>query len=153
MLKQKKGFNLVKEDMEKALQDYTNQINRIYYVDETAEVTQEQWGYLNQLAGGNRPMDNTIFNKLMDELKQLHSKKNHDYASDDDPYSNFEFAAHLVKEFNNPVDVVFVCMIGIKIARLGQLLSGKTPNNESVEDTLKDLTTYCGIWASYHMSE
>ena len=92
---------------------------------------------------------NKTFNNLMDSIKELHDKKNHDYANEDNPYSNFEFASLLIREFTNPVDQSFACLIGIKLARLGQLLSGKEPNNESVEDTMRDLTTYCGIWAAY----
>lgn len=85
----------------------------------------------------------------MDSIKELHEKKNHDYASDNDPYSNFEYAASLLVGFTDPVDQVFVAIIGIKLARLGQLLGqGKEPNNESVEDTMRDLTTYCGIWTA-----
>ena len=98
-------------------------------------------------------MINKTFNNLMDSIKELHAKKNHDYASDDNPYSNFEFAAHLVSEFNNPVDQVFAGIIGIKLARLGQLLSGKKPNNESAEDTMRDLTTYCGIWTARRINK
>lgn len=93
---------------------------------------------------------NKTFDNLMDEIKELHSKKNHDYAADNNPYSNFEFSAQLVAQFTNPVDQVFAGIIGIKIARLGQLLGqGKKPNNESVRDSMRDLTTYCGIWCSW----
>jgi len=95
-------------------------------------------------------MKNKTFNNILDEMRELHDKKSSDYASDSNLYSNFEFAAHLVSQFSDPVDQVFVCLIGIKIARLGQLLSGKKPKNESVEDSLRDLPTYCTIWASYH---
>lgn len=94
-------------------------------------------------------MKNKTFDELMDGLKELHAKKNSDYASDDNPYSNFEFSAHLVSQFTDPVDQVFAGIIGIKIARLGQLLGkGKTPKYESVDDTMRDLTNYCGIWTS-----
>ena len=93
-------------------------------------------------------MVNQTFNNLMDSIKELHDKKNHDYANKNNPYSNFEFASLLIREFTDPVDQAFVCLIGVKLARLGQLLSGKEPNNESVEDTMRDLTTYCGIWAA-----
>lgn len=86
----------------------------------------------------------------MDEIKELHDRKNSDYASDTNPYSNFEFSAKIVEQFTSPVDQVFAGIIGIKIARLGQLLGvGKSPKNESIRDTMRDLTTYCGIWCSY----
>lgn len=96
-------------------------------------------------------MKNKTFNDLMDSIKELHDKKNHDYASENNPYSNFEFASLLIREFTDPVDQSFACLIGVKLARLGQLLSGKEPNNESVEDTMRDLTTYCGIWAAWRI--
>jgi len=97
-------------------------------------------------------MINKTFNDLMEGIKELHDKKNHDYASDQNPYSNFEYAANLVMDFTDPVDQVFVAIIGIKLARLGQLLGkDKIPNNESVEDTMRDLTTYCGIWTARYI--
>lgn len=99
-------------------------------------------------------MRNKVFNKLMDEIKELHDKKNQDYAEDDNPYSNFEYAAHLTKQFSDSVDQVFASIIGIKIARLGQLLGrNKNPKNESVRDTMRDLTTYCGIWCCWRNNE
>ena len=85
----------------------------------------------------------------MDELKELHERKNKDYATDANPYSNFEFASQLVALFNDPVDATFAAIIGVKLARLGELLGkGKTPQNESVRDTLRDLTCYSGIWTA-----
>jgi len=94
-------------------------------------------------------MKNQTFNTLMDNIKDLHAAKNHDYADENNPYSNFEFAAKLVEQFTDPVDQVFAAIIGIKIARLGQLSSGKLPNFESRYDTQIDLPTYCGIWTAY----
>lgn len=86
----------------------------------------------------------------MDELKELHDRKNKDYATDDNPYSNFEFAALLVKLFNNPVDQTFAGIIGNKLARLGELLGkDKSSHNESIRDTMRDLTCYMGIWAAH----
>jgi hypothetical protein len=49
------------------------------------------------------------------------------------------------------VDAVFAVLIGIKKARLRELLrSGKTPNNESIADTRTDLAMYAALWASYY---
>ena len=91
-------------------------------------------------------MKNKTFDQLMEGIKILHDNKNEDYADKDNPYSNFEFASLLVREFSDPIDQVFVCLIGMKLARLSQLLSGKKPHFESIQDTMMDLTTYCGIW-------
>jgi hypothetical protein len=93
---------------------------------------------------------NKTFEKLLDEMKELHNKKAQDYAQEGNPYSNFERAAELSSWFNNPVDRVFAALISVKLARLAELRNtNKTPNNESVNDTTKDLTVYCGLWHSY----
>jgi len=91
---------------------------------------------------------NPHFHKLLDELKIIHDKKSQDYANDN-VFSNFEFAAEVAK---CSVDQAFLVLIGVKIARLHELvLSEKKPNNESVMDTFYDLTNYCAILTSYHM--
>lgn len=92
---------------------------------------------------------NPKFDMLLDEMRELHDKKNHDYAKDDDPLSNFTEAAEVAKGFTG-VDAVFASLIGVKLARLRELLkSGKAPNNESVGDTRRDLAMYAALWACY----
>lgn len=96
-------------------------------------------------------MRNQKFDALLDQMAGLHDRKNTDYASDANPYSNFEEAAREAEGFTG-VDAVFAVLIGIKKARLRELLrSGKTPNNESIVDTRTDLAMYATLWASYHM--
>lgn len=97
------------------------------------------------------PTNNPKFNRLLEEMGNLHNKKNFDYSRSDDPYSNFKEAA---KAAGCDVDTVFRVLIGIKIARLNELLSsGKTPNNESIQDSRMDLTMYCALWTSYHLEK
>jgi hypothetical protein len=92
---------------------------------------------------------NPRFNSLLREMYELHEKKNHDYAKDGDPYSNFKEAAAAA---GCSVDTVFQVLIGIKQARLRELLaSGKTAQNESVQDSRMDLAMYAALWASYHL--
>ncbi len=94
---------------------------------------------------------NPKFDMLLDEMGQLHDLKNSDYASDGDPYSNFKFAACVAEGFTG-VDAVFATMLGIKLARLRELKGkGKTPKNESVADSMRDLATYAALWASYDL--
>lgn len=88
---------------------------------------------------------NQTFDKLMDELKELHAAKSHDYAEDANPYSNFEFAARFAKV---PLYKVYLVILGIKYARYHELMGGKEPKNESILDTNKDATTYNGIMTS-----
>jgi hypothetical protein len=85
------------------------------------------------------------FDELLKEMLDTHTKKGHDYARPGNPFSNFEFAAKLVSDFVDPVDRVFASIIGIKIARIIEL-QHKDAVNESVLDTHKDLTIYCGLW-------
>jgi hypothetical protein len=92
---------------------------------------------------------NPRFEMLLDEMRQLHFLKNADYARSDDPMSNFKEAAEVARGFTG-VDAVFASLIGIKLARLRELTSaGKTPNNESVGDTRRDLAMYATLWAAY----
>ena len=93
-------------------------------------------------------MRNPKFDALLVQMGVIHDKKNEDYANDN-PYSNFETAAGIARGFRG-TDAVFATLIGIKIARLQELIGGnKTPNNESVEDSLLDLAVYAALWASY----
>jgi hypothetical protein len=78
------------------------------------------------------------FYALIEEIAQLHSSKNHDYASKQNPLANFEECRGFGVE---PHVGVFVRMSD-KWARLKQLIGGKSPKNESVRDTLIDLAVY-----------
>jgi len=82
-------------------------------------------------------------------MDAVHVKKNHDYAQEGNPFSNFERAAVIVSWFKNDIDKVFACLIGVKLARLAELRNGKTPNNESIRDNGIDLTNYAGLWQAY----
>lgn len=94
------------------------------------------------------------FLELVDKMKAIHVKKSADYARDDNPYSNFELAAELVKHFDNPIDQVFVALIGVKLARLSALLnSGRLPQNESIADTFIDGPNYFALWGAHYMKE
>ena len=84
--------------------------------------------------------------EVYEDLARLVRSKAHDYADDGNVYSNFEGAAQLA---NVSVDTVFHVMVGIKMERLRQLMSGKTPNHEGIEDTLKDAANYLSLWLGY----
>lgn len=92
---------------------------------------------------------NLQFEQLLKDMLALHEKKNHDYARPDNAFSNFEEAAAVA---GCSVDTVFRVLVGIKLARLNELIaSGKTAQNESVQDSRMDLTMYCALWCSYHI--
>jgi hypothetical protein len=81
------------------------------------------------------------FYALIEEISQLHSDKNFDYASRQNPLANFEECRGFGVE---PHVGVFVRMSD-KWSRLKQLIGGKSPKNESVRDTLIDLAVYALI--------
>ena len=92
-------------------------------------------------------MRNAKFDQLLAKMGEVHDRKNHDYASDSNPYSNFEEAAAFA---GITVDQGFAYLIGIKQARLKELTSkGKEPKNESLADTRLDLAVYAALRASY----
>lgn len=90
------------------------------------------------------------FYALLEECANIHDKKSHDYANNDDPYGNYRFAGFLASMFSHsPDDAGFVGRIGEKIYRLANLeRDGKVPLNESVEDTERDIVVICALWMS-----
>ena len=90
---------------------------------------------------------NPKFDALLDRMRDIHDRKNADYASGDNPYSNFEEAA---RSAGVSVDTVFAVLIGIKQARIKELTTkDKTPNNESLQDSRLDMAVYAALRASY----
>jgi len=78
------------------------------------------------------------FYQLLDEIAELHSRKNHDYAKTDDPLSNFRKCAAFGIE---PWKGVLV-RLSDKWSRIEQLAGGKTAQNESLRDSLIDNAVY-----------
>jgi hypothetical protein len=91
-------------------------------------------------------MRNPKFDAHLEVMRAIHDAKNADYAQDGNPYSNFELAASVA---GCPVDTVFRVLIGVKLARLTELLGGKEPKHESIDDSILDLSVYSALWASY----
>lgn len=78
----------------------------------------------------------TNFTKTMADIML---KKGNDY-SNEDRLNNFKVAGAILGK--TPEEVALV-LIAVKVARLGQLIgTNKTPNNESIDDTLLDLANY-----------
>lgn len=84
------------------------------------------------------------FYELLDLMADTHSRKNHDYADQNDPLSNFKEVAeatHLT-----PFQVLHV-FIATKCARIRQLT---TKTNlvigEGIKDSLLDLAVYALLW-------
>jgi len=75
--------------------------------------------------------------KIIEELKQIHSDKNHDYADNSDPLSNFKEC----EKFGIPAWKGCLVRMSDKWCRIVQLTK-KEAKNESIEDSLKDLANY-----------
>lgn len=88
------------------------------------------------------------FLEALDRIRSLHIKKNEDYASSTDPFSNFNFTEFVLSHFSKERDKVFAWPIANKLSRLANLLSNdNNPNNESIEDSLEDCAVYFLLWS------
>lgn len=85
---------------------------------------------------------------IFDKCKQLALKKRADYTSTSDTHENFKRSGEIASWFKSDIDKPYAVLIGIKLARLGSLLSkGTDPNFESIEDNFIDLVNYMALWA------
>ncbi len=86
------------------------------------------------------------FVNSLNNIIDLHKKKNDDYSGDKGPFFNFDFCTYISSLFEYAEDKVYVVFISVKIARLSVVLSAKVIKNESIEDSFDDLICYCTIW-------
>ena len=78
---------------------------------------------------------NTFFKRQ----KEILTSKGNDYANED-RLSNFKLAGticQLTPEQN------CLSLMATKVARLGVLMNGPSPSNESIRDSIIDLANYC----------
>lgn len=75
------------------------------------------------------------------EKKNVMKLKGEDYANED-VLSNFKSAG---ANIGISPELQCLSLIATKVARLGNLLSGKTPNNESISDSILDLSNYTDL--------
>ena len=88
----------------------------------------------------NKKQGHYRFYELVDEIKDLHSRKNHDYSSNQDPLANFK----LCEQFGIPAWLGCLVRMSDKWSRITQLASGKEAQvkDEAITDTLRDLSVY-----------
>jgi hypothetical protein len=88
------------------------------------------------------------FYNLLQEMSELHDKKSHDYASNDNPFANYEFAGQMACMFSySPQDAGFIGRLAEKIYRIKNLeTQGKVAINESIEDTERDICVITALW-------
>lgn len=86
--------------------------------------------------------------EFLEKGKQIIESKGHDYTKDPkaNQFENFEKSGLIGSWFDDPVDRAFAVLIGTKLARLATLLNGKSPKNESIEDTFLDMMNYAALW-------
>lgn len=93
------------------------------------------------------------FSELLKEIETIHNSKKADYSELENRFSNFEYSDYVAKPFPDKYKS-FAVLIGTKLARLAVLLKaeekGVKPNNESIDDTMKDLPTYTVIMWHYY---
>lgn len=87
-----------------------------------------------------------IYREIDEKIMQVTSSKRNDYASNDDVLLNFKGVSEAAKALG--IDVTdpsqyALFMVTLKIKRITNLInSGKTPNNESIEDSFLDGINY-----------
>ena len=80
------------------------------------------------------------FYKLIDEIREIHSNKNHDYSGEGDPFRNFKLSENMgVPSWKG-------CLIRIsdKFSRLCSFAKKEEfkVKDENIADTLKDMAVY-----------
>jgi hypothetical protein len=87
------------------------------------------------------PLINPEFKALLDEMLAIHDRKNHDYATDEDPYANFRVCEMMgVSPFKGII--IRLCDKFSRITGFAQKETLKV-KDESIEDTLLDMANYC----------
>ena len=93
------------------------------------------------------------FRKLCDKELELTTRKNSDYASEEDAFTNFKLI-HYLSSGNVTPEQGFVVRMSDKLQRIVNLTS--RPNvvmDEKIEDTLFDLAVYCKLFQCYLKSK
>lgn len=80
----------------------------------------------------------SFFDGFVSRMRETMLKKGNDYSGAD-RLSNFKLGGAIIGLSGSKQALA---LISTKVARLGQLIDGKIPNNESKDDTLLDLANY-----------
>lgn len=85
--------------------------------------------------------------KIYQEMVNLLVSKGADYSGEVDTFKNFRLSSQLL---DMPVEKVILTRLLDKISRVSNLLnSGVDPNNESLEDSFRDLLGYSTLLVLY----
>jgi len=89
------------------------------------------------------------FTAILDEIEELHDKKQQDYGRVSDPYANVRAS----EDFGIPGWVGTIVRANDKMRRLQKFSQDQSLVNESVEDSLLDLATYAIIALDLYRQE
>lgn len=89
----------------------------------------------------SNPTGDPRFHDLLDEIAELHDRKQADYGTDDDPFANVRAS----QDWGVPAWVGTMIRANDKVKRLQAAAQGSTLVNEGVEDSLMDIATYALI--------
>lgn len=79
------------------------------------------------------------FYQLLEEIADLHARKNANYSKDNDPLSNLR----MCESFGVPAWIGVLIRMGDKWSRIQELAKGKPDLvGENIQDTLQDLAVY-----------
>jgi hypothetical protein len=86
------------------------------------------------------------FINYADTLKNIHSRKNHDYANQSEPLSNFRIVYEITKDIpDSPFKVAFTRLVE-KVLRIAEVAKkGNLVDDESIFDSLIDNGVYSGL--------
>lgn len=88
---------------------------------------------------------------LYQQMSDLLVSKGSDYSGENDTFKNFKVSSQLL---DMPVEKVILTRLMDKVSRVSSLLSsGKTPHNESLEDSYRDLLGYATLLYLYNSSK
>lgn len=86
----------------------------------------------------NVPAGDPRFHRLLNEIAELHDRKQADYGTSGDPFANVRAS----EQWGVPAWVGTMIRANDKIKRLQAAATGSELVNEGVEDSLMDLATY-----------
>lgn len=92
-----------------------------------------------------------IFNELKEKQLEIIESKQNDYTNPNEcVLGNFKTAAANV---GIKTEQQILSLMATKVARLGNLFKGNTPNNESIDDSIIDLANYTFLLYCYVREE
>lgn len=90
-----------------------------------------------------REQQQKLIKECFEQRMEIMRKKSEDYSNGQDVLSNFKGSG---ANIGLTAEMQILSLIATKVARLGVLLnSNKVPENESIDDSIKDLANYTDL--------